>query len=88
MNADTTARVVQFLSGSLAAGYLVAGLFFLRFWRETRDRLFGYFATAFFILSLQRVLLTLFTAHTALYVVRLAAFVLILWAIAEKNRGR
>jgi hypothetical protein len=27
--------------------YLVAGLFFLRFWRESRDRLFVSFSVAF-----------------------------------------
>jgi uncharacterized protein DUF5985 len=34
---------------------LRTGLFFLRFWRESRDLLFGYFAVAFFLLAIQRV---------------------------------
>ena len=79
------------LSGAIVMGYAVAGLFFLRFWRETRDRLFATFAAAFWLLGLQRVALATLAlapnATTWLYVVRLAAFLLILWAIVDKNRG-
>lgn len=35
----------------LVAGYLVAGLFFLRFWRASPDRLFASFAAAFWLLA-------------------------------------
>ena len=31
-------------SGVLVMGYLIVGLFFLRFWHESRDRLFGIIA--------------------------------------------
>jgi hypothetical protein len=34
------------ITGALVAMNLVAGLLFLRFWRDTRDRLFGIFAGA------------------------------------------
>lgn len=78
--------VVQLLSGMLVMGYAVAGLFFLRFWRDSRDRLFAYFATAFFLLSLQRILFAL-TSGAPVYILRLLAFILILWAIVEKNRS-
>ena len=37
----------QVATGAMAMGYAVAGLFFLRFWRDARDRLFGLFALAF-----------------------------------------
>lgn len=80
--------LVQFLSGVLVMAYAVAGLFFLRFWRESRDHLFGYFAIAFFLLSLQRILIATNEPSAAVYVVRLVAFVLILWAVIEKNRSR
>lgn len=78
-------------SGLLVAGYAVAGLFFLRFWRETRDRLFGIFAAAFWLLALQRIALSV-TRDVAgdqvmLYAIRLVAFVLIIVAIVDKNRG-
>jgi hypothetical protein len=82
---------VHVISGAIVMGYAVVGLFFLRFWRETRDRLFLIFSVAFFILALQQVLLV-FTRHmvesaTGLYLMRLFAFLLILGAIADKNRG-
>ena len=80
--------MMQFFSGVLVTGYAVAGLFFLRFWRQSRDRLFGFFASAFFLLAIQRVLIATSEPTTAVYGVRLLAFVLILWAIIDKNRGR
>jgi hypothetical protein len=79
-----------FIAGILTMGNAIAALFFARFWRETSDRLFGFFAVAFALLAVQRALLA---AAPALqisdlwsYVIRLAAFVLILVAIADKNR--
>jgi len=79
-----------FVSGALAAGYGVAALFFFTFWRDTRDRLFGFFAAAFFLLALQRMALAwalIDQRDTSMYyVLRLAAFVLILIAIIDKNR--
>ena len=46
-----------FLAGALAMGFGIAGLFFLRFWRKTRDRLFALFALSFFVMALNRVVL-------------------------------
>jgi hypothetical protein len=83
----------QVLSGVIIAGYAAAGLFFLRFWRDTRDRLFAIFATAFWMLCLQRILLVARPAGITgenvayLYLVRLLAFVLILAGILDKNRA-
>lgn len=78
--------------GALAMGFAVAALFFLRFWRETRERLFGYFAIAFFVLAANRVGLALFADGDSrgdyLYWVRLIAFLIILFAIADKNLER
>jgi hypothetical protein len=80
------------ISGAICMGYAVAGLFFLRFWHDTRDRLFLIFAWAFWILGVQRLALVLtrdmLETHTGLYLVRLAAFLLILYAIVDKNRKR
>lgn len=79
------------VSGMLVMGYAVAGLFFLRFWRQTRDRLFGAFAAAFWLLAAQRLALALSANPNGdqllLYGIRLLAFVLILVAIVDKNRG-
>ncbi len=80
-----------FISGMLAAGYLVAGAYFLKFWRQTGDRLFGFFAAAFGLLFIQRIALALasdLVADTAwYYAVRLLAFALIVVAIVDKNRS-
>lgn len=84
-------ELLFFAEGLLAASYAVAALFFLRFWRETKDRLFLYFSAAFALLMVQRALLTVMTdmtEHTAwVYSVRLLAYVLILIAIFDKNRS-
>ena len=81
--------LIPFLSGAIVAGYLVAGLFFLRFWKKTRDRLFAAFAFAFWLLGLNQALLAFSNVpaeeRSWLYLLRLAAFVLILVAIWHKN---
>jgi hypothetical protein len=86
------ADLVPIVSGAIAMGYAVAGLFFLRFWRETGDRLFLIFSVAFWLLGAQRLALGLHGQtdenHTGLYLVRLFAFLLILAAILDKNRYR
>jgi hypothetical protein len=81
-----------FISGAILMGYCVCGLFFLRFWLTTRDRLFAIFSAAFWILGAQRLALALVEPieewRTGLYVVRLLGFLLILGAIIDKNRAR
>jgi hypothetical protein len=88
---DLHTGIALFVSGAIVMGYGVVGLFFLRFWRETRDRLFLIFAGAFWLLGVQRLTLA-FGGHmveddTGLYLVRLFAFLLILRAIVDKNRS-
>ena len=78
------------VSGMLVAGYLVTALFFLRFWTQSRDRLFALFAAAFGVLAIQRVALTVSGApiedQTMFYVLRLLAFGVMAFAIIDKNR--
>ena len=80
------------ISGALVFGYVSAAVFFYRFWVRTRDRLFGLFSGAFVILAIQRLLLSVSDAatedNTHLYVLRLVAFLLILYAIIDKNRSQ
>ena len=80
----------EFLMGAIAMASAVAALFFLRFWRDTGDRLFGIFAAAFLLLGITRIGLALsrtpLEGQTHWYWVRLAAFLLILLAIVDKNR--
>jgi hypothetical protein len=79
----------HFLLGAVAMACFVAGLFFLRFWKESGDRLFVFFALAFWILGITRVILVLMEspneAPAYLYLMRLFAYVLILVSIIDKN---
>jgi hypothetical protein len=82
--------VHDFLMGALVMASAVASLFFVRFWRTNRDRLFVFFAAAFAILGASWAWIATVppeheTRHYA-YVLRLVAFVLIIAAIADKNR--
>jgi hypothetical protein len=80
----------NFLSGAVAFGFLLCGLFFLRFWRRTRDPLFLAFSLAFALLGAGQAVLALANIPTeergSLYLIRLSAFALILFAILRKNR--
>lgn len=80
----------DFLSGALAFGFAVCALFFLRFWRRTREELFLAFALAFLLLGIGQAALDLANIPTeergSLYLLRLLAFLLILAAIYRKNR--
>ncbi|WP_375770050.1 DUF5985 family protein [Archangium gephyra] len=79
----------EFLSGMAAALCLVAGLFFLRFWRKTRDRFFAFFAASFWLMAVHRIVNVFLRDNNehlvGVYSIRLVAFVLILVAIIDKN---
>lgn len=82
-------RAITFMLGMIVMACAVVGLFFLRFYRQTRDRIFALFAAAFCVLALNWAALSFAKqdeVRTWLYAVRLAAFVVILLAIADKNR--
>lgn len=86
---------VALINAMLAGGMVVAaaavGLFFLRSWRRSRDRLFLWFAIAFFLQALDRLALTLGSGAPGeqiwIYGVRLVAFAMLLVAIIDKNRS-
>jgi uncharacterized membrane protein HdeD (DUF308 family) len=77
------------LLGAIAMASLVAGLFFLRFWKDTRDRFFLFFSVAFFIEGLNRFALAMTSdpneGRPFFYFVRFLSFLLILIAIVGKN---
>ena len=81
----------DFLSGAITLGFLVAALFFLRFWRRTRDSLFLAFAVAFALLGTGQAVQALASIpqeeRSYIFLIRLAAFAIILAAIARKNRA-
>ena len=81
--------MIEFLSGAVTMGFLVAAGFFARFWRDTGERLFVAFAVAFALLALNQALAQWLgaaderVAYT--YLLRVLGFVLILAAIIDKN---
>ena len=86
-----THDVTIFLQGISSMGAYASGLFFLRFWRESRDSLFAFLGAAFFLLGLSWTLLALFApaedARPYIYGLRLVAFTLIILGTVIKNRG-
>jgi len=85
--------MVAFNGGATGLECLIAGLFFLRFWRRTGEGLFLAFAIAFWLLGANAILPTLLgrpaQLHGEVYLLRLAAFLLIILAIVGKNlKGR
>ena len=83
--------VEGFLLGVIAMASAIAGVYFLKFWRATRDSLFLAFAVAFLVEGFNRTSV-LFLADPGegsprIYLVRLFAFLLLLAAILKKNYG-
>jgi hypothetical protein len=78
-----------FFSGMIAMGFFVAGLFFFRFWNRTRDALFIAFGIAFWLLAMSHGLVVFSgiprEEQNWIFLVRLAAFALIVVAIVRKN---
>ena len=80
------------LSGTVAMASFVAALFFLRFWRQTKDRFFALFAAGFVLDAITRFALGL-APHSDetepfFYVPRLITFALIIAAIVDKNSSK
>lgn len=79
------------LIGSIATASFVIGLFFFRFWKSTADRFFLFFAISFWIEGANRLLLIATTGlhedSPTYYLIRLVAYMLIVIAILDKNRG-
>jgi hypothetical protein len=81
----------DFLAGAVTMGFFVCGLFFWQFRRRTGDALFLWFAIAFWLLALGQALLALtgipVEERSWIYLIRLAAFLMIIVAILRKNLG-
>jgi hypothetical protein len=79
----------EFLTGASVMASAAVALFFLRYWRDTGDRLFLIFALAFFVFGVNRILLSVLDdeseAGTAVYLARAVTFGLIAVGIADKN---
>jgi hypothetical protein len=81
--------MLTFLSGAITMGLLLSALFFVRFWRRTGDGLFAIFAAAFLLLAANQALAALIDFGREelswVYLLRLAAFCLIITGIVAKN---
>ena len=79
----------HFIMGAIAMASAIVAMYFFRFWRDTRDRLFAMFGMAFVLLGLTRLGLAMSgdpsEGNTSWYWVRFVSFVIILVAIADKN---
>jgi Family of unknown function (DUF5985) len=78
-----------FLCGMVTAGFLAGGLYFARFWVQSRDALFLAFAAAFWLLAANEAAVELLPepvgGRSWYYLLRVAAFLLIAAAIVRKN---
>jgi hypothetical protein len=82
--------MIDLLHGAVAMGAATIGLFFLRFYRRSGERLFVFLSLAFFILGIHWITIAavaprMETRHW-LFLPRLLAFVLIIIGILDKNR--
>jgi hypothetical protein len=84
-----TASASLFIAGALCAGFAIVAAFFFRFWLRTRDFLFAAFSGAFMLMAANQPVAGF--AHVTrgedsrAYLLRLAAFVLIIVAVLGKN---
>ena len=79
----------DFFAGMITMGFVVAAVFFFRFWRRSSDSLFLAFAVSFLLLAISSALTSLLSIpleeRSWIYLIRLAAFVLLIAAILGKN---
>jgi hypothetical protein len=82
----------EFLSGALTAGFIVCGLFFLRLWIRSKDGVFWSFALAFLLLALAQTFVALsglrHEDQSSIYLLRLAAFAVVITDILRRNLAR
>lgn len=80
-----------FARGALMVGLAVIALFFFKFWRRSRERLFGFFAFSFALLSITHLTFMLVGDHgeaTWPYAFRVIAFAIIIAGIVDRNRAQ
>ena len=82
----------ELISGAIMVGFWVGGLMLYSFYRETKERLLLTFSIAFWMLSLERLALGFLGRENEpsapVYLIRLVAFSLIIFAIADANRPK
>jgi O-antigen/teichoic acid export membrane protein len=79
----------DFLQGGTTVAAFAIAVFFLRYWRDTADRLFAVFSAAFLLFGVSRVALHLLDTDSEtrvwVYALRAAAFLAIIFAVVDKN---
>jgi hypothetical protein len=82
--------MVTFFDGAAAMACLAVGAFFIRFWRESEDRLFLSLALAFWIFAINYAVLGLLPladeGRAYAFVLRLVGFMAILVGVVLKDR--
>lgn len=74
--------------GAISMGYVVVAFYFMRYWRETRERLFLFFSAGFVTLAMQRLLLGLSADLQLTFSLRLAGYLLVLAGIIAQRKSR
>ena len=81
-----------FMNGVIATLSFVIALLFARFYRDSKDRFFGHFAAAFLLFGLERFAIYFSggasETHPSIYLVRCVAFLVIIFAVVDKNRSK
>ena len=79
----------DFLTGVATAGFLIAAVFFFRFWKTTQDTFFAILGIAFVLFAANQAAVALLEVsreeQSWIYVLRLVGFALLLVAITQKN---
>ncbi len=89
--------LAAFFAGIACATFAAAAVFFLKFWRASRDSFFIYFSAACFLLAIERMAIVCFDHATKapasatetgiwVYLLRLIAFTVIFVGILRKNQ--
>ena len=80
----------EFLLGALIMSDVVLALFFLHYWRVTKDRFFLFFTWSFVLGGTSRLVLAVHLGNDEfeplVYLIRFLSYVIILVAIIDKNR--
>ena len=81
--------MIEFLSGVVTCGYLVAGGLFFKLWRRTGDALFRAFTFAFVLFALNQVLVAGVVTRTEpsslIYSLSILGFVILIGALLERQ---
>jgi hypothetical protein len=80
--------IESFMAGALTISALVVAMLFWRCKKTSGDRFFAFFAVAFLLLGIEHACIQFLSDNlrSLVYLIRLSAFLLIVYAIVDKNR--